>query len=240
MAEDAHRRMRELLGAYALGDLAGDEATAVEAHLDGCAACRGELAEIASLVGDLGLVDTSRLGDLPSPDPALGERIRASVAAERQLVQAREAAGRRRDAVTGRRRWLVAGAAGLALLLAGTALGTALDSTPAVPAAAPVVPMEPLELARASDTSPQVETAALIAHTWGVEVRMAGTGFTEGEVFRAAFRTRDGRLLPAGEFLGTGEKRLDCNLQAALLREDSVGFVVLDDEGTEVLSTVLA
>ena len=40
MTEDDHRRLRELLGSYALGHLDGDEEASVRAHLDGCPACR--------------------------------------------------------------------------------------------------------------------------------------------------------------------------------------------------------
>ena len=65
------------------------------------------------------------------------------------------------------------------------------------------------------------------------------TGFTAGEVYRAAFRSSDGRVLPAGEFLGTGESSLRCNLQAALLRQDTDGFLVLDADGWTVLSAEL-
>jgi formamidopyrimidine-DNA glycosylase len=89
-------------------------------------------------------------------------------------------------------------------------------------------------------SSPQVQSAGLIAHTWGVEVRLVGTGFDQGGVYRAAFRTRDGQLLPAGEFLGTGEKKITCNLQAALLRPDTEAFVVMDAAGVPVLSATLA
>src|SRR5690242_9467989 len=38
------RDWRELLGVYALGQLKGDERTGLEAHLEGCAQCRAELA----------------------------------------------------------------------------------------------------------------------------------------------------------------------------------------------------
>ncbi|HEX6130274.1 MAG TPA: zf-HC2 domain-containing protein, partial [Actinomycetota bacterium] len=40
---EACRPFREQLGAMALGHLSDEEATAVRAHLDGCAECRTEL-----------------------------------------------------------------------------------------------------------------------------------------------------------------------------------------------------
>ena len=43
------QRLRELLGVHALGHLGPGEDAAVRAHLDGCADCRAELAELAPL-----------------------------------------------------------------------------------------------------------------------------------------------------------------------------------------------
>ncbi len=252
MTEDSeHRRLRELLGSYALGDLPPAVAAGLVAHLDGCPACRAELAEIAPLADDLRGVDPDRLSDLATPPAGLGVRIRTAVAEERSLVDARAARQARRTARAGQRRAFLSVAAGVAVLVAGIGLGTALDRSPgpalpqALPSSSPSaspkpkVPIEPLVLERTGPTSPQVQTAGLIPHTWGVEVQMVGTGFAAGETFRAAFRSRDGRLLPAGEFLGTGEKSLTCNMQAALLRPDTVGFVVMDAAGTVLLTTEL-
>jgi hypothetical protein len=229
--DSEHRRLRELLGSYALGALPPDVAPALVAHLDGCATCRAELAAIAPLADDLRGVDPDRLSDLATPPAGLGVRIRTAVAEERSLVDARACR---------------AVAASVAVLAAGIGLGAALSRDPRVapPVALPsspsaTVPIESLTLEGTSPSSPQVQTAGLIPHTWGVEVRMVGTGFAAGETFRAAFRSRDGRLLPAGEFLGTGEKTLTCNMQAALLRPDTVGFVIADASGAAVLTTEL-
>jgi len=244
--DSEHRRLRELLGSYALGALPPDVAPALVAHLDGCATCRAELSEIAPLADDLRGVDPDRLSDLATPPAGLGVRIRTAVAEERSLVDARAARQARRTARAGQRRGFLAVAAGVAVLAAGIGLGAALSRDPRVapPVALPsspsaTVPIESLTLEGTSPSSPQVQTAGLIPHTWGVEVRMVGTGFAAGETFRAAFRSRDGRLLPAGEFLGTGEKTLTCNMQAALLRPDTVGFVITDASGTAVLTTEL-
>lgn len=60
-APDEHNRLRELLGAYALGGLPDDAAAGVRAHLDGCPTCRAELAEIAPLADELRTVDLGAL-----------------------------------------------------------------------------------------------------------------------------------------------------------------------------------
>ena len=234
---DDHRRLRELLGSFALGHLDGAEAAPVQAHLDGCASCRLELAEIEPLAAALSKLDAASLTDVVAPPADLGGRIHAAVAGERVLVEARAARQQRRDRVHGRTRRLLAVAAGLVLLVGGVGIGAGLtrDSAPAKPA----VPVEQLALVAAAGSPLTVSSAGLIPHTWCLEVRLVATGFEAGEVFRAAVRTRAGELLPAGEFLGTGDKRLVCNLQAALLRPEASEFVVMDAAGTPVLTTAL-
>ena len=57
MSEPTHDEVGELLGAYALHAVDADERTLVEAHLEDCPRCRGELREheaVASLLGNSG------------------------------------------------------------------------------------------------------------------------------------------------------------------------------------------
>ena len=115
----------------------------------------------------------------------------------------------------------------------GGAVGRATAPEPPRP------PLEPISLAVAPGDDITVESADLVAHTWGVELRIVAVGFTEGETFRAAFRTDDGALVPAGEFLGVGSAEMTCFLQSASLREDVTEVVVTDDTGHTVLSSDL-
>jgi hypothetical protein len=243
MSHEEHRQLREGLGALALGDLAENEAAGLRAHLDGCASCRAELAEIAPLVEDLRGVDPAALSSVPTPPSGLGDQIRGQIAAERELVEARERRAERGRAVRTSTRRAVAAAAVVALLAgalgAGTVLGRStapqVQALPAPASSAPVVE----QVALTTVAGLRADTAGLIAHTWGVEARFEGSGFMAGRVYRAAFRAQDGRMVPAGEFLGTGEKTLKCNMQSALLRADAAGFVVVDDAGAEVLTAML-
>ncbi|WP_404349449.1 DUF4394 domain-containing protein [Phycicoccus jejuensis] len=41
----------------------------------------------------------------------------------------------------------------------------------------------------------------------------------------------DGTQFPAGEFVGTGERTMRCNLNSSVLRERASGFEVLGDDG---------
>ena len=82
----AHRELRELLGAYALGALPDEARAQLRAHLDGCAACRDELGEIAPLADALRLVKPDALSTVPVPPADLGDRIVGRIAEERALV----------------------------------------------------------------------------------------------------------------------------------------------------------
>lgn len=55
-----HRRIRHSLGAFVLGGLDEEEQLLVQSHVDGCATCRAECAELVPVVALLGLVDPDR------------------------------------------------------------------------------------------------------------------------------------------------------------------------------------
>jgi hypothetical protein len=98
------------------------------------------------------------------------------------------------------------------------------------------VPLETVPVQVAADTD-IAATADLVAHTWGVEVKLSGEGFTAGEVYRVTITDENGGTVPAGEFLGVGPAQLDCNLNSSVLREDATGFTVLDAAGEVVLAS---
>ena len=70
-------------------------------------------------------------------------------------------------------------------------------------------------------------------------MRIEGTGFTDGQAFRAVVIGADGTTRPAGEFLGTGAGTVRCNLQAAVPRRETARFVIMDAAGIPVLSADL-
>lgn len=228
-----HERLRTDLGPYVLGGLPAEEVAALEQHLAGCAACRAELEQLepaASALAEL------RFGPLPAdgvPPPDLGARVVRLVAADRD-----DLAGRRAERVAGRRRTAVAAvaglAAGVAILAAGLTATGAFD-------AEQTDDVVPLEAVPVSTQAPGLAADAdLIAHTWGVEVKLTATGFDQGDRFRVALVNHAGERYPAGEFVGTGTREMVCNLNSALLRDDASGFVVRDSEGTVVLRSQFA
>ena len=230
MSEPEHHRLRMALGAYVLGHLDPEEAREVEAHLETCAACRAERLELLPAVE--ALADVRRV-DLPGaddgtdeevqPPPGLGQRVLAAVAEERRVA---------------RRSWLRS--AGIAAVAAGVAASVLVvglrvggvgpdDGTTAA---------VPLERVAVDVRRPGVEAdAALVAHTWGVEVKLAGSGFDQGRRYRVTVIGVDGRRHPAGEFVGTGTAEMTCNLSSAVLRDRAVAFEVRDARGVVVSSS---
>ena len=212
---DGHRSVRELLGSYALGHLDGPEQITVAAHLDTCRACRAELAELTPLAARLNGVDADRVEGTPGPPPDLADRVLDRVRAERRATRHSPWRG------------VLAAAAAVVAAAAGFALGTARDG----------VPLEPVAV-QALDTDLAAE-ANLVPHTWGMEIKLDGTGFDPGAVYRVTVRDERGREVGAGEFLGTGPSELRCNLNSSVLRDDATGFTVHDDEGAVVLAAQL-
>ncbi|MDD1476397.1 anti-sigma factor family protein [Arthrobacter sp. H16F315] len=153
--------VHQLLGAYLLGGLEPAEALTFEQHLGGCAECRQELDDLASL--------PALLDALPVPDAvALGAAATAGREAEpapdpagvpRRMLD--ELSSRRRQA---RRRWTAALAAAAAACLALGILAAPLINPPPKPDASYSV--------QASD-GPQI-TVGMVKKTWGTELSVDG------------------------------------------------------------------
>lgn len=228
----AHREIRESLGSYALGHLNEDEADAIRAHVEGCAECRSELAEISGLASLLSGVDADQLDVPPVPPSGLGEQIRQTIEAEAdrrhedEVTQARER--RRARAASWRRMGVAAAAVVLVAALAGVGIGRVTAPE------APAIPRETIALEVVGDPEVVVDDAFVVPHKWGMELRFEAAGFEEGATYRATFVREDGTTTPAGEFLGT-EATMLCNLQSAVLREDVRAVRVTDAAGRVVM-----
>ena len=204
--------VRDLLGAYALEHLGRAESRRVRRHLRGCADCRRELEGIGPVA--------ERLRILRGSQSASGQRS----------VPTSRSRGMRRPVA------LLAAAAAAAVLAGGAGVVLGRTTAPSPEAA----PIEPVTLQpRSAGTQERIDEAGLIAHTWGVELRMSGENFDAGAVYRVRFRDRDGDWMPAGEFVGVGDAELDCSMQSGLLREDAVRVEVRDPGGEVVLSAAL-
>ena len=176
------REWRESLGAYALGQLQGDERAGLEAHLDGCAQCRAELALLTPVAQMLPHADPARFESAPQPPPELGARIAATIEGERQKVEKRH-----------RRR-----------LIGGFAIGGA---TAALAAAVLAIFVfgggsgQPQQHVRFASV-PQGVTidATLEPHAYGTEIRMYVHGIASGTLCTVSLRGPGGASYPAGTF----------------------------------------
>ncbi|HET6571879.1 MAG TPA: zf-HC2 domain-containing protein [Solirubrobacterales bacterium] len=182
MRTEGCREWRESLGAYVLGQLPEGERAGLEAHLEGCAECRAELAELEPVARVMPLAEPERFAEPPRPPAGLGKRIEATIAAERR------AAGRRRR----RRFGLVLGgataAAAAAAVLAAFVLGGGSSASPEQRVAFSSLP-------------PGIKIAATLEpRAYGTEVHMYVEGVRSGTLCRVVLRGPHGARLPAGTF----------------------------------------
>ena len=220
---EEHRYWREMIGAFVLGRLDEDKRAALQAHLDGCAECRAEVEELRPVAGALADAAPEHIDPEEFPPADLIDGVIAQVGRERQLQRRRQ-----------RRRWFGRSA----LAAAAAALFVAIGFFVLPQILAPEVPLEPVAF---SEVAPGVEAEAdLIAHTWGTETKLVASGLEDGQTYRVMLRGEDGARVPSGAFIGTGNEPVECNLNAALLREDATRLVVRTADGELVLSADLS
>jgi hypothetical protein len=168
-----------LLGAYLLGGLDPAEAAAFEQHLAGCADCRQELDELASIPA---LLDAIPVPDAVALTAAAAVRERELVPPEPVPVPRRlldELAARRRRV---RRRWVTAvGAAAAACLALGILAGPWVFQ-PAKPDASYSV---------AASSGLQV-TVGFVKKTWGTELAVDGRSLPVEGTLSLWVKDRDG------------------------------------------------
>ncbi len=193
------REWRELLGVYALDHLEGDERAGLEAHLEGCASCREELAALAPVAQMLPHADPGRFGPAPQPPPELGQRIAATIESEKRQVEQRQ---RRRlfggfafAGVTA-----AAVAAVLLLLVFGGASGK-----------------DPAQQVRFADLPAGISIdATLEPHAYGTEIHMYVHGVPSGTLCKVWLRGPKGVSYPAGTFRYRWGDDSDAVLSSAL------------------------
>lgn len=216
---EEHREVRELLGAYVLGQLDPAERAEVNQHLAGCAACRAELTGLAPVATALRGLDPN-LSVPPAPPPGLGDQVLDRIQQHRRSA-ARRARVRR-------------GVGGL-LVAASVAAAFGFGTWYAGPRTEPAVVAVDLQVA-----DPIVEAdAGLVRHTWGTELKLTATGLTEGASYRVTFVRDDGSEIAGGTFLGTGERALRCSLNAALPIESAAEVSITDAAGAVVMDAAI-
>lgn len=195
------REWRELLGAYALGHLQGDERVGLEAHLDGCAQCRDEFASLQPVALMLPHADPARFGPAPQPPAELGRRVAATIAAERERGETQ----RRRRLFGGFALGGATAAAVAAVLLLFVFGGSGSESGG---------PQQQVEFA---DLPAGITIdATLVPHAYGTEIHMYVHGVPSGTLCRVWLRGPNGASYPAGTFRYRWGDDSDAVLSSAL------------------------
>jgi len=187
MTAERCREWRESLGAQALGQLPAAERVALEAHLEGCPDCRAELESLQGVARLMPLADPERFAEAPTPPPLLGERVAATIAAERR-------AGERRQK---RRRWRLgfawsgaAAAMATAAVLAILVLGGSGESGG---------PPQRQVAFRSLPAGMQID-ATLEPRSYGTQIEVYVSGVRSGTLCRVFLRDPQGTRLSAGSF----------------------------------------
>jgi anti-sigma factor RsiW len=191
------REWRELLGAYALGHLEGDERAGLEAHLEGCGGCREELAALEPVARMLPHADPARFELAPEPPPELGRRIASTIEGEKQAQQ------RRRRRILGGFAFGGAAAAAVAailLLFVGGGGGQGASQ-----------PVRFTNLPEGVSID-----ATLEPHAYGTEIHMYVHGVPSGTLCRVWLRGPRGVSYPAGTFRYRWGDDSDAVLSSAL------------------------
>jgi len=192
------REWRELLGAFALGHLEGDERAGLEAHLDGCAECRAELAALQPVARMLPHADPERFELAPQPPAELGPRIAATIEGEKERLRKR----RQRRRLGG---FALGGAA--AALATAVLLLFVLGGEEASPER---------HVKFVSQSGEVTIDATLEPHAYGTEIRMYVHGVESGTLCRVALRGARGVTYPAGTFRYRWGDDSDAVLSSAL------------------------
>jgi predicted anti-sigma-YlaC factor YlaD len=215
MMFDPCRDMRAALGAAALGGIDAADDVALRAHLDGCAQCRAELAELSSVARALPLADPAALAR-PNVEPPreLGERVLGRLAGRR-------AERRRRRIVTS-----LAAAVVAVLVVASVAVLATRSGSPA----------RRITLAGAHGV---VATATLRDRPAGTQVAFHVSGLHDGDYYWLWLTGVDGERVGAGTFRGTPAS-VDLTSTAAIRLEDTRRIWVTDARDAVVLDTAVA
>jgi hypothetical protein len=196
MTTESCREWRESLGAHALGQLPEGERAALEAHLEGCAACRTELEGLVGVARLLPLADPEHFDTAPAPPPALADRIAATIRAERRSQRRRKLR------------------LGLTFSGATAALAAAVLAIFVLPGGGSSTPEQHIAF---QGLPPGLHIdATLEPHAFGTEIHMYVKGAPSGTLCRVFVRGPNGVRQSAGSFRYRWGDDSDAVLSAAL------------------------
>ena len=208
MSAESCREWHDSLAAYALDQASEQERAALEAHLEGCAACRAEHDSLAGVARLLPLADPEHFDTAPSAPPSLADRVVATIRAERRAQR------RRRFRLS-----LAFGAATAAVAAAALALFILPGGSSGAPER---------HVAFASTPPGMKISATLVPHAYGTEIHMYVKGAPSGTLCRVFVRGPNGVQQSAGSFRYRWGSDADAVLSAAmdLSRTRAIGVQV--------------
>ena len=215
MSPRPDEHVRPLLGPFVLGHLDEAEVTAVRAHLEGCAPCRDEATELASVADLLPLAEPERIGAPAEPPREMLGGVLARIEQERGARSKT-----RRRAITAR----IAAAAAMITLLVVAGLTTRSSDE----AGGEIVALK----ASCAGVAGQAVVHEDPRSTW---VELTVSGLPVGETYGVWLEeTGTGERSPLGTFTGTpGE--LYISLYSTLPRDRAGSVGVSDSQGTTLL-----
>lgn len=211
MTPEACRAWRGQLAASLLGALGRDEEVALRAHLDGCASCRAESAELGAVVALLALADVDRVRTPPAAPATLGDRVAGRVAEERLRSRRRR---RTRIGVT---------AVGIAAALALVGLLLTIGRG-----------AEPVGL-RFAGPPGITASATLVPRAWGTQIELELAGLPAGETFGVWLERPGGDRTPAGTFVAVAGRRMHLVLGSGLGLDEATGLGISSTAGGETI-----
>jgi hypothetical protein len=204
----------------AIGRLDDAEAAALAAHLDGCAACRAEAAELQPVADALGEADPGRAGAGPDQRPQPSPVLRQTVLARLAVDSAR------------RRRRRVAGLAGVAaaavagIVVAGLVVAVVTRSDDAAG--------EEVALTGPPGGS-AAATAVLDPKGWGTAISLEVSGLEPGRVYNVWLRAPGGGRVGAGSFVAVRTNGAMSVDTASALHADQASGIGISTGGRTVL-----
>jgi hypothetical protein len=222
---DACRDQQGRLAMAAIGRLDEAEAAALAAHLEGCAACRAEAAELQPVADALGEADPGRAGAGPDQRPQPSPVLRQAVLSRLALDSAR------------RRRRRMAGLVGVAAAVVAGIVAAVLVVGVLTRSDGPVG--EEVALTGPPGGS-ATATAVLVPKGWGTAISLEVSGLEPGRVYNVWLRAPGGGRVGAGSFLAvrtTGAMNMDT---ASALHADQASGIGISTGGKTVLYGHLA
>jgi hypothetical protein len=215
MNDDVCEQWRGLIAMRALGDLAIDDATALDAHLEGCADCRAIADELASTVSMLAYVDVASIEPTALVAPELSARVLGELH--------RAAATQRR-----RRRLTVS-----TVSLAG-AIAAALILFAVVSRTSPTTNERILALHGLTSVTAK---AVLVNQSWGTTVDFSESGLPGGGVYTVSMKTATGAWWTAGTYRSVSGRTVNATMACAVALKDITALRVENAKGVTVLTS---